>query len=412
MRRNARAVTGVLLLLGLTFWTAPLASALPAHARFNGRLTWSGPPLRAVTPTAGSVTYAAAAHVARSRQQLAAESAAGTTVPTWSGSVVAGQNGDTYDYTMVGSNVFSTNSTTTVQAILIPLIVTFAATGDVYNPTTADSACSEPESALTGELNSPEFVRRPWYAGKTFVGDAQYTDAQMREEFWDRTNPSGSSPDWNLNLNVSLGPTFSIEAASEYPELAPGTCEALGEIDMASWEDFLQGTIFPDLFADGIGGPTTLPIFLVQNVVLTNDDGKSCCVFGFHTDFDNPSYATNTQTYAWTDYQMNDDRPGLGQNVTGTSHELAEWANDPFVNNPTPSWGHTGQDPHSCQGNLEVGDPLTTSHFTVQPTRPGGMVYNLQELAFMGWFFDQNFGVNGWYSDRDTFTTGSTICST
>jgi hypothetical protein len=244
------------------------------------------------------------------------------------------------------------------------------------------------------------------------VGDSQYTDAQIREEFWDWTNPKGSSPDWHLKLDASVGPSFSVEAAAEYPELDPGTCAELGEIDMNSWDSFLRSTIFPDLFADGIGGPTTLPIFLVQNVVLTNNDGASCCVFGYHQSFDNPSYGTNTQTYAWTDYQMNDDRPGLGQDVTGTSHEIAEWANDPYGNNPTPSWGHTGQDPNSCQNNLEVGDPLTQNRFTVEPTRPGGMTYHLQELAFMGWFFDNNFGVNGWYSTRGTFTSGATLCTT
>jgi hypothetical protein len=52
---------------------------------------------------------------------------------------------------------------------------------------------------------------------------------------------------------------------------------------------------------------------------------------------------------------------GAGANdTTVMSHEVAEWANDPFGDNPTPAWGGTGQVPVGfCQNNLEVGDPLT-----------------------------------------------------
>ena len=71
----------------------------------------------------------------------------------------------------------------------------------------------------------------------------------------------------------------------------------------------------------------------------------------------------------------------------------------------SPAWGHIGQQPN-CQDNLEVGDPLSGTVFTVQPPTPAGQVYHLQELAFLGWFYDSNLGVNGWYSDRGTFTSG------
>jgi hypothetical protein len=40
------------------------------------------------------------------------------------------------------------------------------------------------------------------------------------------------------------------------------------------------------------------------------------------------------------------------------AHEINEWVNDPFGNNPTPTWGKIGQ-VTGCQNNLEVGDPLT-----------------------------------------------------
>ncbi len=89
------------------------------------------------------------------------------------------------------------------------------------------------------------------------------------------------------------------------------------------------------------------------------------------------------------------------------SHEVAEWMDDPLGGNATPAWGHVGQ-VSGCQGNLEVGDPLTG---TVLPavTMPNGYSYHLQELAFFSWFFRQSpsIGVNGWYSDNGHFTSGA-----
>jgi hypothetical protein len=413
MKRPSRALIGALVVLGSTVAVAPVAGAQPTFSQLHGQLTWSGTPIPAVVPTAHSGISEAMPYLAKSRQQLASESVTGATVQTWSSSVKANQNGTVYPFTMVGQNVTAGSTTTTVKAFIIPLIVTFQGTGDVYDPTTSSPGCGEPVSAVTGELNSPEFKTRPWYAGQTFVGNEQYPDAQMREQFWSWTNPKGSSPNWHVKLDVTSLPAFSIAASSAYPEVNGGTCAALGEIDMTAWQNFVQTTVLPAYAGDGVG-PTTLPIFLVSNVVLTNPiagGGTSCCVFGYHQAYNNPAFASNTQTYAFSDYQINGDRPGLGQDISGTTHEISEWANDPYGNNPVPSWGHTGQDPTSCQGNLEVGDPLTQNRFVVRPPTPSGMTYHLQELALMGWFFDENFGVNGWYSTRGTFTTGATICS-
>lgn len=87
------------------------------------------------------------------------------------------------------------------------------------------------------------------------------------------------------------------------------------------------------------------------------------------------------------------------------SHEVNEWVNDPLggVNgNPTPPWGHVGQ-VGFCQYNTEVGDPLSG---TLLPTIKmlNGYSYHLQELAFFSWFFGKpSIGVNGWFSNNNTF---------
>ena len=150
--------------------------------------------------------------------------------------------------------------------------------------------------------------------------------------------------------------------------------------------------------------PATLPIFLVKNVVFTSG---GCCILGYHSAFNNPSFSNNPQVYGIADWDTTGDFGSAAANDAVPSHEIAEAANDPFVNNATPSWGHIGQ-VTGCQGNLEVGDPLTGTAFT---DTIGGVAYTLQELAYFGWFFDQPFGVNSWYSTKGTFTSGATLCS-
>ena len=86
------------------------------------------------------------------------------------------------------------------------------------------------------------------------------------------------------------------------------------------------------------------------------------------------------------------------------AHEVGEWANDPIGLNPTPAWGHIGQQP-GCQDNFEVGDPLSG---TLVPTvtMPDGFTYNLQELAYFSWFYGSpSIGAGGDFSNNETFLT-------
>jgi len=413
MRRPATAVLAVAAVAVSMLVAVPAAGARAARPAIHSTLVWRGAPLKAVPETSWSTQYTSKAFVTRSPATLAAQAASGTTIANFSDTVNAGQDGHNYTFTMAGSNPVNTNSTTTIQAQIIPITVTFTGTGDVFDPLHAATSCGETQSALAAEESSPEFKVRPWYAGKTFVGDDQYPGAQMREEYWSWTNPRGASPDWHLRLAVSSPISVSLSVTG-FPEQDPGTCQQFGEIDNTYWGNYLKNTLIPSLKSAGVS-PTTLPIFLVKNIVLTNPNGSggtSCCVFGFHNDYDNPSYATNTQTYAWTTYLEDGWKVGGAVDVAGTSHEVSEWANDPYVTNPVPKWGHIGQDPKSCQGNLEVGDPMTGQIFAVNPSTPGGFTFHLQELSFFGWFYDFNSGVNGWYSTRGTFTSGSpSICS-
>lgn len=394
-RITRRAARGLLALILVSLSAAASAAASGVK---NVPFTIAGSQSHAVAPGPGR--YAVLPYRAKTRAQLNQAMAADTTVQGSTYAVTAGQDGNNYSFITVGPNVTAGSATANIPAELIPTIVTFTPTGDVYDPTTINSGCGETVSAVTGALTGPEFVRRNWYAGHTYIGHTQYPDAMQREEFWGNTNPHGSSPNYHVFVNPSY--TENATTSVNAPEDSGGTCSEIGEIDMGTFDAAIQS------FLRGFDS-TTLPIILLKNVVLTTNSGTKCCVLGYHSAFTNSS--GDTQTYAVADY-ITDGRFGGSTDLAALSHEIAEWANDPFGNNPTPSWGHLGQ-VSGCQNNLEVGDPLTGTTFGVPPTTPnsGQPTYHLQELAFFGWFYDFNSGVNGWYSSRGTFTSGASLCS-
>jgi hypothetical protein len=105
------------------------------------------------------------------------------------------------------------------------------------------------------------------------------------------------------------------------------------------------------------------------------------------------------------------DSSGSGDpDVAVLSHEIAEWYDDPYGNNPTPPWGHIGQ-VTGCQRNLEVGDPLTGVLWPPVEMN-NGFAYHLQETAFFSWFYRQvpSIGLAGWYSSFGTLLSPSEPC--
>ena len=198
-------------------------------------------------------------------------------------------------------------------------------------------------------------------------------------------------------INVTVPSAhWAIEAGSG--------CSLLGGIDINWWDPFLHSTVFPLVAAAGYG-PNTFPIFLFHNVVLYVGTPSNCCILGYHSAF---SFGGGSQTYSIADYD-NSGEFGKGvKDVSAMAHEVGEWMDDPYVNNGTPSWGHTGQ-VSGCQNNLENGDPLTGTNLTVTVN---GFTYHPQELVFNDWFYENaSSAVNGWFSFNHSFTSTSVLCS-
>jgi len=332
---------------------------------------------------------------------LDAQAAAGSTIPLWNSSVTS--LGSTYKYKMVGKNpaVAHTSQTSKVPSPVVPIIFNFQSGGvtvHTFDPTAADPVCSPAGSAFSLTLASPLLKNHAYTAGGTSIGTTQYVDFFQRANFYKYTKPTGVNPKYHVLLTPST-PVGVVVTANNFP-IQSAPCGELGFIEYNSWDNYLQTQIFPQLATYGIT-PTTFPIFEFYNVVLYDTTISNCCILGYHGNFTNGAF----QTYAISDFDTSGAFSG-SSDISGMSHEIAEWMNDPTGANPTPAWGHIGQ-VSGCQGNLEVGDPLSGTIVTV--TMPNGYHYHPQELAFFSWFYRQSpsIGVNGWYSSHDTFTTSA-----
>jgi hypothetical protein len=113
---------------------------------------------------------------------------------------------------------------------------------------------------------------------------------------------------------------------------------------------------------------------------------------------------------------FNVQRAWAFQDIHALSHEISEWADDPFVNNLVQPWTSPAIAP-LCQGNLETGDPVVGLGFTEEPNSfrqgptPNGTqvadgFYHPEDEALLPWFMRLNpspaqenqSGTNGRYT--------------
>jgi hypothetical protein len=346
-------------------------------------------------------------------------------LPLWTFNVESNRDGNEYTGVMVGTNPFDEGSgQTSVATQVVPIVIKTHAVGTsvnasgiiattpgntTFNPARSDRAClgSRNNNPLKLFLQSPLIQPADFNYGGTDVGSTQTTDAFQRANFWKVIDQS--------SYHVTLGPVSAFEpivvdipaasglALSTGALGPPAFCAPMGIVDVNFFDLILNNNILPALAGRGVNRGT-FPIFFLHNVVLSAGDptnlGANCCILGYH----GTGNADPTQTYSPMDF----DSTGLfgvsGLDTAVASHEVGEWVNDPFGNNPTPAWGHTGQ-VGGCQGNLEVGDPLSGTE-APRIVMLNGFTYHLQELAFFSWFYNsRSVGVHGWFSDNGTFLT-------
>ena len=369
----------------------PTTSPASVNSETWQATTWTA---KTTTPQAVSLTYTRARVIGIPSSGLATKRAAAG-LPTFSRYMTA--RGASYKFTMVGRDLFAARAkNVAVPVKIIPVRFVFP-DGTVFDPTAPAGDCTDGLSPLTLTLQSPVFSNHNYGDGSR-----QFYEFVRRIEFWPFTGGGRVNPGYSVRLSPSVLPTLTIVLPNGYENHAV-PCGRVGLIDMASLRAFLASQIFPQITRMGIT-TGSFALFLFHNVVVTDGDSID---LGFHSAF---STSKGVQTYGVAEYDSTQIDPTI-TDISVISHEVAEWYDDPFVNNFVPPWGHIGQ-VSDCYPLLEVGDPLSGQPlFEIE--MPNGISYHLQETAYFSWFFNQSqsYGANGYYSSGGTLTAPADPCN-
>jgi hypothetical protein len=308
-----------------------------------------------------------------------------TQLTQWSGSFTDLTH-KAVSYTMVGTNPATTNTTTTISVVLVPVKMVYGTSNGNMTFDPVAHTLSNGLTVVQNTLNSPLFnTGVDFNQGGTDLGNTEYIDAYQRGNFW-------SSVSTNSSYHILLGtPTVAAEQTITVTKSQgkvvnnPFGSGKIGEMSISSFDSKLQ-TFMRNLTQIN---PSVLPIFLTYDIYLTSG---GCCIGGYHSA---NGAAPTGQTYSYSTYV--DTSGAFAQDVSALSHEVGEWLDDPFVNNRV-----------HCTDNslMEVGDPLEGErNYGGYPYSLNGFTYNLQSLVFIGYFgAPQSTSVNSWLSFQNDET--------
>jgi hypothetical protein len=325
------------------------------------------------------------------------------TVAHWHGSTLDPDNGVTYGYNMVGANPNTCSGSAcdvTVEADITPIIVNVG--GLTYDGNDVlPATLASPQFALNNYSTTPAATDSTYSRGaggalSTGNVGVQLQDATMRSQF----NKGGTS--YHLRLNPHVMPTVTINVPSNQGTLlVSGRGVVFADINISWWASQMHNL-------ETKANPTHLPIYLTKDVLLhIGPNIFNCCVIGFHGAM---TQNTKTQgnakivTFAWATYLSPGvyARPNGGlnwalQDIHPLSHEIAEWADDPFVNNLVEPWLTPTAPQYGCTNILETGDPVVDIGFAMgtnaylQGPNPNGSqsadgYYHPEDEVFLPWF--------------------------
>src|SRR3954470_3374783 len=252
-----------------------------------------------------------------------------------------------WPYTMIG-RAPEQNRTTRFNTPIIPVTVELLDASGAVGRT----ATGAPLRMVTGQdtidltLNSPVFQKSP-----TTAGNVQITDGMMRSQFFFRAGDGDGDRDDQgyhtiLDPHVKTARTIQLPFGTyRFAPKADGSCCLFVLADIHVFANLL----FPPTADDtttvmgaaehaGDMKPAAITTLLFRDVFLFFGVPSNCCVLGFHSVDVEPGTAQNgnrerdfVMNYA---SYMSDGLFGGGfADVTALSHEVAELAADPFINN-------------------------------------------------------------------------------
>jgi hypothetical protein len=413
--------------------TAVLISVPPLQAQDTGD---------ADQPPEVKAQYTVSPWEAGDADLAATQSAQGGTIPMSNCQIPSTRDGAnaTRSITIVGNCPNSgSGSDVTVDTVVVPVKLiaknAFSNGKVVFDPTALDNniGVQDRRDCNTGRSPVDRLLLSPLMSNVSNltingvnVGSAQWPNGFRLAEFWNI--PRLTSSRSQTILKVTTAPAVTIDAYAHsigfMAFCAPFKFQPndpfFAVVSYKWLDNYIRTTLIPQLQADRIIKPTQFVVFLFRDVFQSPTDNliSNCCILGYHG-----ASGTPAQTFAvveWDTYF----RTGsfITYDAEVSSHEIAEWMDDPLGFNWSPDWGSVGQVNYCVWGSknvlsatLEVGDPLTGTRMPV--FNFNGYPYHIQELAFAPWFFNahgdnaHNYGAGGKFSSNGSFKGPARPCS-
>ena len=297
--------------------------------------------------------------------------------------------------------------TTTIPTTFVPLAFEF------WN---APGIILDGGDIIPTTVASPVFQKHPFTSGPTRIGNTQYLDAVMRAQFWNYARPRGISPDYHLLLGTPVvARTLTLFIPKGFGFLAVTNSGVLfGLIDFSKVP---LDTIFLSVMKNLNVTADQLPMFLARNLLGYEGTLDNCCIGGYHNSESGPGATAQTWVYAsYLDISL--FGPSFADLVP-LSHEIAEWANDPFVganftDRPGVNWVPPSIAPGvGCLANFETGDVVEGLRNGSFAVTVNGTTYHLEDEAYLYWFTHQtpSPAANGWYVFQNALPTFGKFCT-
>jgi hypothetical protein len=267
---------------------------------------------------------------------------------------------------------------TAITNVIIPIAITVPLLDANQNFTGT-------EVTFYGSTKVANTVRSPIYRSANFAvdpkaGKTQWGDAMQRVTFFNSLKPDTN--DWHVLLATPIiAPTVNTSDffdgfAIDFGDGTPLFAFISGE--------YIDGIIASYLATHPLP-PDVLPVFVTYNSLLFygGDPFGGCCVLGYHDALVTGTHGNNlvVQTFLFADWNDADIFVVPIQDIHALSHEVAEWLNDPFINNVVPPY--TNGEGTGCDTIMETGDQLVGN--TV-PVTINGFTYHPQTQDVLQWF--------------------------
>jgi hypothetical protein len=310
------------------------------------------------------------------------------TVEHWSGSFTDPTNHVTYPFTMVGKAP-STNGSSTTPVDIVPVRLEFAANGGAA----LDGADQVGAVQASPIFQSNDYSSVPDSSGGRGALSAgnvgQLEDVTMRSQF--------NKVDTGYHVLLGAPTVHATETikvpvgkGSIYTTTPTGTSVVYGLVDYGWFSSKVQ-----EILGKTHIDPTHLPIVVTDNVVLADIKTGQCCTLGYHGVSSSLSGngKQQVQTYIFSAYAARGISSQLYiADIHGLSHEVAEWADDPFLNNAVTPWFTQAGKQYGCTSLLETGDPVVGIGFKLPGNSyntgngmPDGF-WHPEDEAFLPWF--------------------------